>query len=66
VRPAPASGAEFAVDVGDSWTPDEVAYNLTRSVYLWFGFTEGAIPYVAEEQGVRRITWEKLLADTGP
>jgi hypothetical protein len=66
VRQAPGSGAEFVVDVGDAWAPGEVAYLLTRSVYLWFGHTEDQIPYVAEEDGVRRIAAERLLADAGP
>ncbi len=66
VKQAPGRDFEFVVDVGDTWTPGEVAYSLTRSVYLWFGFTEEQIPYVAEEEGVRRITREKLLADAGP
>ena len=66
VRQAPGRDFEFVVDVEDTWTPGEVAYSLTRSVSLWFGFTEDQIPYVAEEEGVRRITREKLLADAGP
>lgn len=65
VKQAPGRDFEFVRDVGDTWTPGEVAYDLTRSVYTWFGFTEDQIPYVAEEEGVRRITREKLLADAG-
>jgi hypothetical protein len=65
VRGAPKSEAEFTYEVGESWTPGEVAYQLCRSVYTWFGFTEDAIPYAMEESGVQIINPERILEDVG-
>jgi hypothetical protein len=63
VKYAPGGEAEFTFDVGNSWTPGEVAYRLTSAVYTWFGHTEEKVPYAAEENGVPVISVEKLLAD---
>jgi hypothetical protein len=65
VRDAPKTEAEFTYDVGKSWTPGEVSYQLCRSVYTWFGFTEDAIPYALEENGTHLISPEQILADVG-
>lgn len=65
VRDAPKTEVELIYDVGASWTPGEVAYQLCSSVYTWFGFTEDVIPYAVEENGVRTISPGLIVADVG-
>jgi hypothetical protein len=45
------------------WAPGLVAYQLLSELYAWFGFDEGAIPYVAEEGGTRVISKDEILKD---
>ena len=42
--------------------PPQIAYRLLREVYLWFGFNEEEIPYVARGEGLPRVDIAEIKA----
>lgn len=62
-REAPAATHEIRVQAAAPWAPGLVAYLLLSELYAWFGFHEGALPYVTEEGGTRVISKDEILKD---
>jgi len=62
-REAPGATHEIREQITPPWKPAQVAYQLLRALYTWFGFDEDAIPYAANEDGARVISREEILRD---
>jgi hypothetical protein len=62
-KEAPAATHEIHEQVAAPWNPGPVAYQLLYALYTWFGFDDSAIPYVAEEDGVRVVSSTEILKD---
>ncbi|MEJ2192380.1 MAG: hypothetical protein P8Y39_08545 [Nitrospirota bacterium] len=57
---APDSKVLEEASTSGDWEPAEVAFDLVKRIYHWFGFDEDDIPYTEEVHGRRQISEQKL------